>query len=274
MRLSFISKKDWLICFIALIIVLFNTSVFGEESGGVLIVPARLEAIFNYDGSIPSLYVINNSNSKIDLEVSYGWGTHDLYGQPRYLDSSNHQALIIVYPSSFTLNSKEIMEVKVSVNPSDQPMYPVIFFDFISQGDMARKAVRIAVPLLLTPSGFPEGEGVITHCWLERKGKSLIVNLIFANPNMAHVRSGGKVMIVHKESGISFDIDIPKQIILPGAQRLVSIEWYSEESIRPGIYLLEIVGFPVQTVMPKFIVDVFHKIHIYSSAAPKLIDVK
>src|SRR5690625_158571 len=136
----------------------------GRAAGGMVVRPARVEAVIDSDGTVPPLRVHNRMARPIQIELAVGWGSHDLYGVPIYSETLPQPDVVVhVEPSQVVLLPGTQSNIRVQVEPANRPLYPVLFITW--QPDEAGRSsssglatvTRIAVPFLLLPEGHFSG---------------------------------------------------------------------------------------------------------------------
>lgn len=207
-------------------VVLCLYLVVGPRAGaqGILVSPARIEALLAHDGMLPPVWVENRTELPVRFWVETGWVTHDMHGRPVYLPSERRGDVTVhVLPAAGVLTPGQGVHLDIRVEPADRPVYPVVYLLF-QQAEGGDDILRVAVPLLLhtgleTPRTMIEGVSIESHDDANR------LHLLVANYGEAHVRVGGRVRILGTSGEAVAESHVPEALVLPGARRLITVEW-------------------------------------------------
>lgn len=223
-------------------------------SGGIHVAPARVEAVIGMNGAAPPITVHNRMDRPVRIQVSVGWGTHDEHGIPVYFDEPGVAgAKAEVHPPELLLLPGARAEIHLRVAPADRPHYPVVFLTWHSgltrspAGTEFQTVTRIAVPFLLTPENHPPGQVRIIDIGTEAiEPHAAEIRVLVANAGDAHVRTSGEAVVLDSTGKAVGTIRLPELLVLPGAQRLLRLEWRPDEPLA-GPYALLFDGLSEET---------------------------
>lgn len=192
---------------------------------GILVTPARLEAVLAPDGTLPPLYIENRTGQAVGFWSDVGWVSHDLYGAPLYLPQEwRTDVAVHIEPQTTRLEPGEGVYLRISVEPADRPSYPVIYLSFRPYEHGHADILRIAVPALLH-TGQESIRTLVEEVSLESDPDGSYLHLLVANYGDAHVRAGGRVHLLAPDGELVATAVAPATLVLPGARRLISAAW-------------------------------------------------
>lgn len=248
----------WRVSAALVLLLLVGASVPVGAAGGILVTPARLEAVVGDDGRVPPVVLQNRSGQAVWVEARPVWGTHDLYGMPiLHPADSLPDVKVQVSPNRFELAPGQRIAVEARLERPERPLYPVLLFEIGPQATAPPSSAitQIAVPLLLVPHGHELGSAVVLGGWVDgvEEGPGVRVHVIVGNDGAAHARTGGSARITHNESGQVTEIPLPEQLILPGLGRLLEVEWRPPE-LAAGRYSVDFAGIATDELagLPSF----------------------
>lgn len=226
-------------------------------SGGIHVTPARVEAVIGADGSAPPITVHNRMDRPVRIEVSVGWGSHDVHGIPMYVpESPDADATAQVHPPELLLLPGARAEIRLRVAPADRPHYPVVFLAWhvglttSVAGTEFQTVTRIAVPFLLTPENHPPGDVRIIDIGVEAtQSRAVEIQVLVENAGDVHVRTSGEAVILDSTGNVVGIVRLPHVLVLPGAERLLRVEWQPEKLLT-GPYTLRVDGLSEASTPP------------------------
>ncbi|MGI6611150.1 MAG: hypothetical protein ACOX4G_11645 [Limnochordia bacterium] len=226
--------------FLLMMVALTTCSLRGEA--GVIIAPARLEAVVGPEGSTPGLRILNTGSESVMVSLSLVDGGHDLEGVPVFDESpagrERWAGSVFLERTEVFLGPQESVPIKIRAIPEQgRGLYPVVMAEIQPTGTRPAGVVtmaRVAVPVLLTST---PGNTVVRASELEirqeRVGGPVLLEGIVRNEGEVHVRAGARVAI---EGPDTVDELLLKPVtVLPGAARRVRGEW-RPDSLPPGQY--------------------------------------
>ncbi|NLN17737.1 MAG: hypothetical protein GX162_00475 [Firmicutes bacterium] len=226
-----------------LMIIILNTIA----QAGVVVAPARLEAVVGPDGNAPGLRIANTGSNAVTVKLSLADGGHDLDGAPLFDESITGRQRwadrIFLDKTELFLGPQESTDVRVrALLEEGQGLYPVIMAEIRPVGSSSvgvETVARVAVPVLLTR---PPAQTLVSASGLivsqESAGGPVLIEGILRNEGSVHVRAGARIAI--EGPGIVDEILLNPVTVLPGLARRVRGEW-RPESMPPGDYVAHLI---------------------------------
>lgn len=203
--------------------------VAGVGAQGIRVTPARIEAVLRDDGVLPSVFIHNRSSEPVVIRAETGWGTHDLYGSPIYLDHDARPGpQLYVEPREAFLSPGATLRISLRIDSTDQASYPMLFLQLHRPRAPEAEKTRIAVPILLH-TGREERRARVEGIRLDSDGHGrALVQAVVVNEGKAHIRTAGTVRLLRPDDTLAMELELPELIVLPGARRLVTASWPAE----------------------------------------------
>jgi hypothetical protein len=219
---------------------------------GVLISPARLEAVIGADGHIPEVTLLNRGPEAVTVRFRLVGGGHDLVGMPRFAEdratTDRLAAHITFSPQECILRAGEICTVVFQLQkPLQGGLYPALVADIIPLGSAKGGIVattRIAIPMLLTATDVAEQTKPLLRSQSlsvtqPGVGAPLQIAVEVHNFGDKHVHTGGRALISGPQ-GEMMEVVLPPVTILPGFARQLSTQW-APPALPQGDYVVRFV---------------------------------
>jgi hypothetical protein len=233
--------------YISLFMLFFFLLAATPSHAGVLITPARLEAVIGADGRIPEVTLLNRGPESVAVHFRLVGGGHDLVGIPRFSEEpgviEHLTDFITLMPQECVLKAGEITKVAFQLRqPMQTGLYPALIADIIPldfpKGGIAA-TTRIAIPMLLTAVDIAESAQPLLRSQALRvsqsgRGEPLQVDVEVHNLGNRHVHTGGRAVINGTQGPIA-EVILPAVTILPGYARQLSAQW-APPSLPQGDY--------------------------------------
>ncbi|MGI6082719.1 MAG: hypothetical protein ACOYEP_07610 [Limnochordia bacterium] len=231
----------------ALLLMALILTTSSMSQGGVIIAPARLEAVVGPDGNTPGLRLLNTGSEAVTVSLSLADGGHDLDGAPLFDESAAGRERwanrVFLERTEVFLGPQESVPVKIRALPeAGRGLYPVIMAEIRSVGSSVvgvETVARVAVPVLLTrlPAKHAVSAFGLT-VMQETAGGPLLIEGILRNEGDVHVRTGARIAI--EGPGIEDEVLLNPVTVLPGLARRVRGQW-RPDSLPPGDYVAHMV---------------------------------
>lgn len=223
-----------------MVVAFFVCSLGGET--GVIVAPARLEAVVGPEGSTLGLQLLNTGSESVVVHLSLADGGHDLEGVPVVDESpagrERWAGRVFLEKSEVFLAPQESASVQIRAIPEPgKGLYPVVLVQILPIGTQPEAVVtraRVAVPVLLTSRpGFAAVSASELTVRQESVGGPVLIEGIVRNEGEIHIRAGARVAIEGPTT--SDEILLAPVTVLPGAARRVRGEW-RPDTLPPGEY--------------------------------------